>query len=110
MGRGPFVSVTATGCVPRTTSVTERVTTSPFGPPSVRKVYVVVADGDKRRVPRAWTRPMPGDRLMLVGFSVRHVMCADSSGLMAEGSTVSSKIRATGHGKGSGKLQPRLGL
>ncbi len=80
----------AIGFVPATVTVTDRLT-SP-----IASVYVVVAAGVTRIVPRGVTRPMPGSIAGAAGFSTCHESITDSPGLIDAGRA--SKLTMRGGG------------
>src|SRR5688572_25826274 len=87
----------AAGFVPVTVTVTDLVR-SP-----IVSVYVVVAAGVTRCVPRGVTRPMPGSIAGAAGFSTSQFSTVDSPGLIVAGRASNVTMR------GGGPPRPRPG-
>jgi hypothetical protein len=83
----------AAGTVPATLTVTAFVSCWLFGPRTV-SVYVVVAVGVNRRLPRGVTRPGSGSIVTPAGFSVCHTSVKDCPARSETGSAVKVIIRA----------------
>src|SRR5438128_1736197 len=89
--------VTATGVVPATVTVIERVTGAVFGGRIVN-VYVVVAAGLSCLLPRGVTEPRPGSIVSPAGFSVLQTSRTESPGLIEAGRASKVMMRAGGAG------------
>src|SRR3954466_8289317 len=85
--------VAAVGELPATVTVTVFVSSWSFGPRTV-SVYVVVADGVIRRLPRGVTRPGSGSIVTDTGFSVCHTSIEGWPARIDAGSTENVTIRA----------------